>query len=182
MKGLLLGLGIPLVLYLFYFYTSIENQSPRYVQIAHKITQETGKQIEKEKGLVLAGTGGGMMDDIQMMAMGFDLYHEVSLKEARELVVYATEKYLENINAKKEIRAHLHNSPFTAKNIEIRIWISNPDRSNLPFNSIKYISGLEGRISYYSKVSGKPKLLLRETYEEALEIVNNENNPLTKAS
>ena len=38
------------------------------------------------------------MNDIQMMAMSFHFYQEVDLKKARELLVYAINEYLLDIN------------------------------------------------------------------------------------
>jgi hypothetical protein len=152
------------------------------VQIARKITRETGKQLGKERELVLIGTGGGMMHDIQMMAMGFNLYHEVSLDEARKLAIYAAEKYLNNINQNNEVRPYLHDDPFTVKNIEIRIWILKPDRSYVPSGEIKCVSVLDGMVSYITEDLGYYNPLLEEAYEEALEIVNNNRSTLPEAS
>ena len=64
-----------------------------------------------------------MMDDIQMMAMSFNYYEEVNLKTARELTIYVINEYLSAINSNKELRPYLHEYPFTAKNVEIRIFI-----------------------------------------------------------
>jgi hypothetical protein len=181
MKDYLQISAIVIFIYVLSSCSSIEYQSPRYVQLAHKITDQTGKQLKKEKGLILVGTGGGMMNDIQMMAMSFFVYQELSLSESREMVVYAAKKYLENINAKEEIRAHLHNNPFTARDIEITLFIYNLDQSSLAPDKIYYISMLKGILSYYAKIPDKTKPLHKESYEEALEIVNSENNSLSKA-
>jgi ribose 5-phosphate isomerase RpiB len=60
----------------------------RHVKIADKITAEVAKKIEKETNLHLCGTGGGMMNEIRMMAMSFDYCNELTIEQARELLVY----------------------------------------------------------------------------------------------
>ena len=97
-----------------------------YSHIARQITKQTILQLKKEKGLIAAGTGGGMMGDIYNMGISFDYFHPVNLKEARKLLVYVCQTYLHNINSNKEVRPYLHTYPFPVKNIEIRIWLLNP--------------------------------------------------------
>jgi hypothetical protein len=146
-------------------------QSPRYVKLAHEITAQTAKELKAEKNLYLVGTGGQMMDDIQMMAMSFYYYHEVDLKTGRELIVYAINKYLLAINTNKEIRPSLHEYPFTAKNVEIRIFIYNPDRSELSPEKIYYITSYNGMIKYYTRANSR-KVICEESYEKALQEIS----------
>ena len=172
MMGLLNFFWILLITGVLYSCSSIECESPRYVQLAHEITNKTAKTLEKEKGVILVGRGGQMMNDIQMMAMSFDLYHEVSLEEARELIVFSVEEYLKNINENKEIRQYLHEDPFTAKNIEIWLWLCNPDGSYLSSDKMSYILSSNGKIEYFSESSNSCELLYKEDYEKAFKIVN----------
>ena len=181
MMGLLNFFGILLITGVLYSCSSIEYESPRYVQLAHKITNKTAKTLEKEKGVILVGRGGQMMNDIQMMAMSFDLYHEMSLEEARELIIFSVEKYLQDINENKEIKPFLHDDPFTAKNVEIRIWIWNSNKSTLSSKGICYLSVLKGKVSYYSNESDPDTPMHRETYDEAIDIVNSQNIMDSKA-
>ncbi len=150
--------------------STVGYQSPRYVKLAHEITANTARKLEKEKKLYLVGTGGGMMHDIQAMHMSFDYYQEVDLQTARELIVYAVREYLSDINNNEEVRPYLHNYPFTAKNVEIRIWVSKPDRSNPSSGRIDYISAINGVLNYYTRGEKQysRKTIYEETYEEAL--------------
>ncbi len=151
-----------------------------YEKIADEITANTAQQLEKQKGLFLAGTGGGMMHNIRMMAMSFDFYQEVDLQTARELIVYAIREYLSDINSNKEVRPYLQNYPFTAKNVEIRIWISKPDRSKASSGKIHYISAINGILDYYTREDNQHsrKTICEETYEEALEVISSESKAL----
>jgi hypothetical protein len=154
--------------------SSFGHQSPYYVKLAHEITAKTANKLKDQKNFYLAGTGGQMMDDIEMLMMGFYFYYEVDLETARTLVVYAIKEYLLEINNDQEIRPYLHEYPFTAKNIEIIIWIYNPDRSNLSSEKIYNISAINGLIDYYMRGSEKysRQVICEETYEKALNFVN----------
>ncbi len=154
--------------------SSLGYQSPRYVKLAAEITEKTAQELKEKKNLYLVGTGGGMMNDIQMMAMSFHFYQEVDLKEARELVVYAINEYLLDINNNEEIRPYLHEYPFTAKNVEIHIWIYKPDRHRLPPEKIYYISAIDGILDYYIRglEEYSRQAICEETYEEALQAIS----------
>jgi hypothetical protein len=152
---------------------SCDNETPNYIKLAHKIINQEAKKLEKEKGLVLIGTGGRMMDDIEEMYMGFQYFKEVDLDTARKLLVYCIEKYLSAINSDEKVRPYLHNYPSTVKNVEIGIWFYKPDRTNLSWGKIYYVSAINGVLSYYIKPSKNQsrEAICEETYEEALKIV-----------
>ncbi len=150
--------------------TSFTYQVPDYEKIADQITEKTTTKLAEQKNLVLVGTGGQMMNDIQMMAMSFNYYHEVDLKQARKLIVYAIDEYLSDINNNEEVRLYLHEYPFTAKNIEINIFVYNPDKSRLSPEKIYLISSVEGKVNYYVRDADSRKAICKETYEEASEL------------
>ncbi|VHO02453.1 hypothetical protein [Candidatus Rhabdochlamydia sp. T3358] len=154
---------------------------PDYEKIADDITEKTAQKLKEKKNLYLIGTGGRMMNDIQAMHMSFHFYQEVDLKEARELVVYAVNEYLLDINNNEEIRPYLHEYPFTAQNVEIRIFIYKPDRSRLPPEKIYYIASINGVLEYHIRDSNPYQAIHEETYEEALKLVNNEMGKTTKS-
>lgn len=154
--------------------SSFGYQVPNYEKIADKLTEKTARKMQEQKHLYLVGTGGGMMDDIQAMHMSFHLYQEVDLKTARELLVYVVNEYLAKINNNKEIRPYLHDYPFTPKNVEIRIWIYQPDGTSPALDKIYYISALEGILTYYLDLpeTFSRKAICKETYEEALQTIS----------
>ena len=171
-----LFLNIRTILFMFSFLfgcSSFGYQSPHYVKLAHEITEKTAKELKMQKNLYLIGTGGQMMDDIQMMAMSFNYYQEVNLKTARELTIYVINEYLSAINSNKEVRPYLHEYPFTAKNVEIRIFVYNPDRSELPLEKIYCIECINGGLEYYAR-SNPRQAIYEETYEEALQAISSE--------
>jgi len=150
------------------------NQSIDYVHLADQVTNRTAKQLKDEKELKAYGTGGGMMGDIYLMRMYFQYCHLVNLEEARKLSVYATQTYLNNINADKAVRPYLHVYPFTVKNVEIIICFTQPDGNFPPIGDIAGASLRSGVIEYdlmSGEKLGPAPILHEETYEEALEIL-----------
>jgi hypothetical protein len=158
---------------------SLQHRSPRYVFLAREITKKTAITLRDNYNLYLVGTGGQMMDDIQVLHMGFDFFQEVDLKKARELMVHAISEYLREINANEEVRPFLHEYPFEAKNVEVRIWFYAPDHSRLPPDKIYYSSSIDGILNYYIRGKETPtrESIYEETYEEALKRMN-QSSPL----
>ena len=138
-------------------------------KIADTITEKTAEKLKEQKNLYLVTTGRVTKDDIRMMLMGFHLYQEVDLKEARELLIYAVNEYLLDINNNEEVRPCLHEYPFTAKNVEIRIWIYKPDSIK-----ISYISAIDGILTF--DLPETRQTICKESYEEALQTVFSQGN------
>ncbi len=153
-----------------------------YEKVADAITAKVAKKIRREKNLILIGTGGGMMDDIKMMAMSFCYYQEVDIEDARKLLVYCVEEYLNAINASEKVRPYLHNHPFTAKNVEIRLFISQVDTSDVALGRLCGADAIKGDLNYYADNADRYTLkrLHEETYEEAFRIVNEESSTVKK--
>src|ERR1700733_3214981 len=131
---------------------SLIDYIPDYEKIADQITIQTAKKLREEKKLHLIGTGGGMMDDVEMMAMSFTYYQELDLPSARKLLTYALNEYLAAINSSVKIRPYLHEFPFTARSIEIVIFIYKPDRTKLSYDKIQCISAVKAVLTYYFEV------------------------------
>jgi len=149
-------------------------QNSNYELLANRVIKQTAEQLRSEKDLRAIGTVGQMMGDIQLLGVEFFYYHLVNLSEARELLVYASRVFLNNINENKEVRPYLHNYPFTEKNIEVKIWMHQPDGKEPPQGDIEVVSLRNGKMLYRltapSQFAPWP-VLHEETYEEALKIV-----------
>ena len=156
--------------------SSFGYQSPHYVKLAHEITEKTAKKLKEQKDLILIGTGGKMMGDIQAMDMSFDYYHEVDLKTARKLLIDSVQEYLSDINSNDKIRKYLHKYPFTAKNVEIVIFFRSPDGFKVPPGKINIAAANQGKVIYYIDYPEKHtiKSIYKETYEEALQAISSE--------
>jgi hypothetical protein len=158
------------VIFMCVFIASIAD--PQYMlsideKIVNKITLQVAKKISAEKGLIPAGSGGQMMDEIKMLMLGFDYRKIANIETARELLVYCVEEYLAEINTSEEIRPYLCNYPFTNKNIQIDICFFNPDGTYVPIDDIIIATADEGKIAY--RISKPDRLGLQTIYQESYE-------------
>ena len=113
------------------------------------------------------------MDTVRMMAMSFSYDHEITIEQGRELLIYCVEKYLSAINFNEEIRPYLKNYPFEPKNIEINIFVHQPNHHNVSVGAISVVGAIKGILDYNVRQVGPPviKQVYKETYQEALEML-----------
>ncbi|MES2199172.1 MAG: hypothetical protein V4489_03280 [Chlamydiota bacterium] len=145
-----------------------------YEGMADGVTRKTIKRLAQEKKLSAVGVGGGMLGDIYKMSISFQLFHSVDQMEARQLLVDVINIYLQDINSSKAIRPYLHDYPFMPKNVQINIWVQNPDRSDVAVNQIAYMVAVNGMLEYdlpRDPVTRDQRELLTETYAEAVKIL-----------
>ena len=141
--------------------------------LANEITISTAQKLIKTQNLHFVGTGGAMMDNIEMLAVSFEYDQEVTQEQARQLLIVAAEEYLRAINQNEEIRPYLDQYPFTAKNVKICIYFHKPDRSQVNEGKIWAIDAMNAEV-IYRIVNSEGKLIgetITETYEEALKII-----------
>lgn len=138
--------------------------------IAAQIQNRIAKKLMEEKSLYACGSGAQMMDEIKMLALSFDYYKSIDIEESRQLLVYVAQVFVDAVNQDARIHPYLYNHPFTAQNLEIRIFLYNPDRSDIPFGKLSVISMIGGVLKYKIEDGQDPLFVsvLSETYEEAL--------------
>ena len=155
----------------------------RKEKIADKITAEVAKEIKEETGLSLIGTGGGMMRQIHTLSMSFQCYNPLTIEQARELLIYCSEKYLNKINSSEQIRPYLQNYPFKAKDIGVGIFIYESDKHPVLAGNLSLATVFNGNLAYKVNPSDwEPlKTIHKETYEQALRILS-ERHPFKNIS
>jgi hypothetical protein len=155
---------------------------PQYERDANEVTAQVARKINQKTGLKLIGTGGGMINQINSMAMSFAYYRDLSMEEARELLVYCVEEYLDAINANEKIKTHLSCYPFTSKNVEIMIFIYREDRRDPPVGFLTVADEICGKMIYKIQQPGLPsmKTIHEETYEEAKKLVEQQDPGMKK--
>ncbi len=138
--------------------------------LADEVTNRAFVELEMEKGLYPFGTGARMMDQIKMLALAFHYYKEVDIREARELLVTAATKFLNIINSNEEIRPYLDIYPFKPENIQITIYLKNPDGSKFAPEKLCVVSMVNGILEYEAKNPETLRLLTicKEPYEQAV--------------
>jgi hypothetical protein len=147
-----------------------------YDQIADKITMHFADKMKQKKNLVFIGLGGAMMGDIQEMHVSFNLYSPLEIPVARKLIIECAKEYLKDINESNEIQPYLHDHPFTAKNIEIAIFIYNTNGSNILAPNIANVSVYNDTICYWVDDGEKFIIIKQEPYNEAVKITEKEAN------
>jgi len=145
--------------------------------IADKLTEQIAKELTERYDLEAVGYGGSIHDDIEEMSISFFCYREMSLEEFRKLVVNCAEHFLKRVNSSDEIKPHLQNFPFGIKNIDLCVYAFAKDRTRLDIEQLAYVSVINGNVNFFKrKTEYTSKIMLKETYEEALLIVQDSEN------
>lgn len=151
---------------------------PSKGSLANQVRNETMIQLKKEKELYPIGVGDGIGEKIRMLAISFRYYKEVDIDEARELLLTAGTVFLKNINANEKIRPFLKNDPFGPENIEIRIFINNPNGSEVELGKLTVISLIDGILEYdvRNPITERLTTFNEELFEEAVTKLSNQSS------
>jgi hypothetical protein len=143
--------------------------------LANEVRKKAAVNIIKETNLIPFGSGAQMMDQIKVLELFFVCHESINAEKARELVLQASEELLRQINADERIRTYLNNFPFDSKNITIKIYIQKLDGHSFGGKNLSVISLSNGVIKYKIDDPNSMQLITihEETYEEALQILNN---------
>lgn len=156
--------------------TSKTYQTSEHEKIADKITSLTAQKIESETGLRLMGTGGGMMGKVRMMAMSFQYSGDITLQQARELLIYCLNEYLLAINSNEEIRPYLIYHPLNPEDIQIEIYIRSQSQEEQSIGALSLVGAVRGVLDYNIK---QPDPMIyekihNESYEKAVKTLETE--------
>ena len=148
--------------------------------LIHQIMNDHIQHMKDKYQMTPVMRGGGFMDDINEVGLGFFYVDKGSIESARKLIVYGAEKLLKSINDSEEIRPYLHNYPFTAENLNYSITFVD-ENLKIRQEEIARTLLIIGNVSY--SVDGTPEKpgyqkVFGETYEEALEIVKRDHPEL----
>jgi len=138
----------------------------------------TGKILEKKYHLRQSATGIGGMDKVWLMCLSFDRYGEpINEQEARKLIINCVDDFLEAVNKDEQLRPFLQDFPFTAKNLELKIFNFNKDQELHYFPSIAIVKDLRGKIGFLTEDPATTcgyHTKKYETYDEAVAILKRE--------
>jgi len=153
-----------------YSCTHDNSDLPLVDKVSNQIIFQTAGELKNEKQLFISGFGGGAVDGLNKLSIFFYCYKNLSLQEKRELIVFVTEKFLQNVNENKEIRSYMKGFPFTSSNIEISIEF----KKHFFRPSVKEISLVaihQNKIAYYNHDNDEKFLneVFSETFEKAKE-------------
>lgn len=143
-------------------------------KLANEIMKKVAYELKREKDLIPCGTGGQMMDEIEMLALSFLYNKPINIDEGRKLLLTVIDKFMVAINNDKRIRQYLKNYPFLPKNVQVRIFINSTDGAKPPLEQLSVISALDEILRYeIDDIDGKLfKTIHKETYEQALQVIS----------
>ena len=164
--------GIILALSLFGFRSSPEPGELIDIKIL-----EYSRILKATNNLTLRGKGGGLKDEkIRLFMADYAVCKDVQIEEARVNIVKLTEFYLHKINNDPNLENLLIETPFPYTNLSIGISYLKADgkRSSELAGSLLQ----EGWVFYdtFDKETDMLVDVYKETYEEALAIVNGQKN------
>lgn len=164
---------IMLVLFLANSCTKTEYETKR--DLENKMIGKTWKQLEQEKNLIPLGEGGGSIEGEECFELIFQYFQPLTIDQARELVIYAADTFLHNLNSDEKLN-ELIDKPYPMNWIEITIFIySDHAYSKIPPPGLTLVELQKNKITYYYKRK-KPQedqrhfeTIHEETYEKAIE-------------
>ncbi len=153
--------------------SSFGYREPSYCKMSDHIVRNYIKEFVLPRRLMLSGSGGAMMNDIQEITLRFLSFDTIDVNEARVLYIEMMEEFLHRINCNEKIRPFLHNFPFVDENIKLNISFINSEGRTLRDGHVAMIFIGRNHTIYYEAYDPITKFytLHREPYEEALRIV-----------
>ncbi len=140
----------------------------------HEIVDAFEKEMEEQFGLLCTGQGGSMPYDIQSVKVNFLINRQVSIEEARELEIRATERFVEMFNAHKVIKPYLRDYPWDHN--RARVTISFHQENGKDYSQgISFVLQVKEQIFYYGPQKSRDEMgptIKEEPYAEAKSIVN----------
>jgi len=146
-----------------------EDQVPKRVKLVQEIRSQVAYKLMREKGLIPCGSGGGAIDQIQMIALSFDYRKPLTIEEGRNLVLTAVHELIDAVNADERIRPYLASYPFGPERVEIRIFVQDAKGSSVPLSAVDVFSCCDGICKYKQCdiVTKRLGIIFTETFAEA---------------
>src|SRR5271154_2141431 len=146
-------------------------------KLANMILKKMAAKLKADRGLIPCGSGGGTSNGVRMLALSFDYRKPLTIETGRELLVTSVVEFTKAVNQEVRIRHYLKNYPFEPKNIEVRIFLLNPNGTVID-TGLCVISACRGSLCYNVRPSKDESFitLFEETYEEAVQKINEQHN------
>jgi hypothetical protein len=156
--------------------------------LSNQIIKTVSGRLNKKYGFQLVGTGGAEDEGgVWEIAAMYGRYGPkmLDIGEAREKILDCAKEFLDEINHNEAFRPYMKVYPFTSKNLSISILNYDEKGKDVSFPYISDISLRSGSI-YYKSLDYDVMLpyakIVTETYEEALEISENQASKLLETN
>ena len=140
------------------------------------ISGEFAKDM-KQKGFLLSSSGGGVGKNFEIM-VGFNCFGKVHIAKARRIGVESALEMLKKYNTNKKFREKTSYYPLKVKDIVILMGFKDEDGRFVNSDYVANMGISEGKVYFaIDDPKGKRlKIIYRETFEEALRIVEAEKS------
>lgn len=150
----------------------IDSLYSEHEKIAYSTLDQIGKKFSYKYGLEPSGVGGSMNEDIKSLFLGLTCNKEVSINDARKLIVTCAKEYMFEINNNKNLVPYLHNFPFNEQNIHLTITFKSPSGINNEIGKLSSVKIIKGKVIFSAnKTEYTLETVLEESFEEAVQIV-----------
>lgn len=149
-----------------------KNTCPRKERLKNKVISQTSQELKTEKQLILVGFGGSSLQNFEHISISFDCYQPLNIKKARKIILFIANRFLNNIN---DVLKKNQEDLYEIKNLKIMIFCYMPNKSPAKPPNLGSIWLIKNNI-YYNLREEDLKTIHKETYKEALEIVES-NKP-----
>lgn len=144
--------------------------------LVNLILHDAAIVIKKKYNLKPSGSGVAMPDGIiEELTLEFDTDAGFSKENLRELLINSAHDFIQQVKQEKTIEKFLKDPPFSIKNIQIIIYNHDKNGFSLCSPEISVAEIAEGFLTYSSidpENTFRYKNEFKETYEEALAIIN----------
>lgn len=149
-------------------------------KLANQIRHKVAAKLKQETKLCPCGTIGQMLRKVEVLGLSFNYYDPVDIVEGRKLLIKAVNLMMEEVNQEARIRPYLCRYPFVPGNVEIAIFIRSPEGRDVAPGALWIVEACEGFLYYKIRNPATQRLtdVYKETYEEALERLNDPSLPL----
>ncbi len=140
------------------------------------------KYCMRPVGVTVAMPGG----DIQYLELEFQLRGPLSKQEIRKILIHSAHDFLADINSDPELCSYLKNHSFTIKDIGIGLFLIDSSERDLRDPDIGIAAISKGEIQYDTLITTYDTVIkteipvfksnYRESYEEALKILEDQEN------
>ncbi len=146
---------------------------PIYCKYSDQIVNPYCKYLKNHYKLYCYGKGGGFLRNVNNIQLAFNGYKNLSVEEARVLVVECAEELLKRFNADEKIRPYLSHYPFTEEGLSLILGFDQENGREVDSNFIALALACNKKIYYqtYNHETKQLEDLYEESYQTALEIV-----------
>lgn len=149
-------------------------------QVVNEIRRSVALQLKNTTGLRPIGTMGQMLRQVEKLGLSFQCSKPLGIVEGRKLLLQAVNAMLDEVNQNAKIRPYLYAYPFLPMDVEMEIFIRNPDGGDVPDGALCLVVAQDASLEYkiYNSTRRGFITVYKETFDQALERFADPSLPL----